>query len=366
VRARLSDARFFYETDLKLPLEQRLEPSSKSVTFHAKLGTQFERVERIARLARELAPLVGADPDKAERAARCSPRPTSPPRWSASSPSCRATWAALCRAAGREPERRGSYRGALQAARALRPRADGDPVSVAVALADKLDTLVGFWAIDEKPTGSKDPYALRRAALGVIRLAVENGVRLELSRFAKDGDLLSFFHDRLKVMLRDQGARHDLVDAVLGEGASANDDLLLITRRVAALGRFLETEDGKNLLAGYRRAANILKAEEKKDGEGAFAGKADLQLIADAGLIEEKALAVALAQATPKAEAAIAAEDYEGAMAALAELRPAVDAFFDKVTVNDPDPALRANRLKLLNQLREATRAVADFSRIAG
>ena len=145
-----------------------------------------------------------------------------------------------------------------------------------------------------------------------------------------------------------------------------SDDLLLITRRVAALGRFLDTEDGKNLLAGYRRAANILKAEEKKDGEGAFADKADLQLIADAGLIEEKALAVALAQATPKAEAAIAAEDYEGAMAALAELRPAVDAFFDKVTVNDPDPALRANRLKLLNQLREATRAVADFSRIAG
>ncbi|MBN9449880.1 MAG: glycine--tRNA ligase subunit beta, partial [Bosea sp.] len=245
-------------------------------------------------------------------------------------------------------------------------RVPADPVSVAVALADKLDTLVGFWAIDEKPTGSKDPYALRRAALGVIRLVVENGVRLPLARFATDVDLLSFFHDRLKVMLRDQGARHDLVDAVLGEGASGKDDLLLITRRVAALGRFLETEDGKSLLAGYKRAANILKAEEKKDGEGAFAAAADLQLIAAAGLIEEKALAVALAQATPKAEAAIAAEDYEGAMAALAELRPAVDAFFDKVTVNDPDPALRANRLKLLNQLREATRAVADFGRIAG
>ena len=179
-------------------------------------------------------------------------------------------------------------------------------------------------------------------------------------------DLLSFFHDRLKVMLRDQGARHDLVDAVLGEGTSGSDDLLLITRRVAALGRFLETEDGKSLLAGYKRAANILKAEEKKDGEGAFAAAADLQLIAEAGLIEEKGLAGALAQATPKAEAAVAAEDYEGAMAALADLRPAVDAFFDKVTVNDPDPALRANRLRLLNQLREATRAVADFGRIAG
>ena len=178
--------------------------------------------------------------------------------------------------------------------------------------------------------------------------------------------LLSFFHDRLKVMLRDQGARHDLVDAVLGEGASGSDDLLLITRRVAALSRFLETEDGKSLLAGYKRAANILRAEEKKDGEGAFAGMADLQLIAAAGLIEEKALAVPLAQATPKAESAVAAEDYEGAMSALAELRPAVDAFFDKVTVNDPDPALRANRLRLLNQLRAATLAVADFGRIAG
>jgi glycyl-tRNA synthetase beta chain len=241
-----------------------------------------------------------------------------------------------------------------------------DPVSVAVALADKLDTLVGFWAIDEKPTGSKDPYALRRAALGVIRLVVENGVRLSLAGVAPDPDLVSFFHDRLKVVLRDAGARHDLVDAVLGEGASNSDDLLLITRRVDALSRFLDTEDGVNLLSGYSRAANILKAEEKKDGEGAFAAAADLQLIADAGLIEEKGLAVALAQATPKAEAAVAKEDFEGAMAALAELRPSVDAFFDKVTVNDPDPALRANRLKLLNQLREATRAVADFSRIAG
>ena len=336
-------------------------------------------------------------------------------------------------------------------------RVPSDPISVAVALADKLDTLVGFWAIDEKPTGSKDPYALRRAALGVIRLVVENAVRLPIYKlpeyrviapdtdpsatlFKRDvkisdidhidfgamienvandyfeeiqkedlelalnfvqrrieiddfqqavdesvrsrhrverletslglikphEDLLSFFHDRLKVMLRDQGARHDLVDAVLGEGASANDDLLLITRRVAALGRFLDTEDGRNLLAGYKRAANILKAEEKKDGEGAFAAAPELQLIAEAGLIEEKALAVALAQATPKAEAAVAAEDYEGAMAALAEIRPAVDAFFDRVTVNDPDPALRANRLKLLNQLRQATRAVADFDRIAG
>jgi glycyl-tRNA synthetase beta chain len=386
VRARLSDAAYFWQTDrgplpdldtlkesadklgldLAKPLDQRMAKLDRlGVVFHAKLGTQGERVQRIAALAKELAPIVGADPALAERAASLA-KADLPTEMVGEFPELQGLM-------GRKYAELQGETASVAAAieehyKPLGPsdRVPADPVSVAVALADKLDTLVGFWAIDEKPTGSKDPYALRRAALGVIRLVVENGVRLELSRFAKDSDLLSFFHDRLKVMLRDQGARHDLVDAVLGEGASANDDLLLITRRVAALGRFLDTEDGKNLFAGYRRAANILKAEEKKDGEGAFAAKADLQLIADAGLIEEKALAVALAQATPKAEAAIVAEDYEGAMAALAELRPAVDAFFDKVTVNDPDPALRANRLKLLNQLREATRAVADFGRIAG
>lgn len=446
VRARLSDAAYFWQTDrgplpdldtlkesadklgldLAKPLDQRMAKLDRlGVVFHAKLGTQGERVQRIAALAKELAPIVGADPALAERAARLA-KADLPTEMVGEFPELQGLMGRkYAELQGENP----SVAAAIEEHyKPLGPsdRVPSDPVSVAVALADKLDTLVGFWDIDEKPTGSKDPYALRRAALGVIRLLVENNVRLPLWRtflvvllpyargrarmagtatrmlaeqiherigfetirekwgeyLAAEGehikdeeerkarvicdDLLSFFHDRLKVMLRDQGARHDLVDAVLGEGASANDDLLLITRRVAALGRFLDTEDGRNLLAGYRRAANILKAEEKKDGEGAFAGKADLQLIADAGLIEEKALAVALAQATPKAEAAIAAEDYEGAMAALAELRPAVDAFFDKVTVNDPDPALRANRLKLLNQLREATRAVADFSRIAG
>ncbi|MBN9467633.1 MAG: glycine--tRNA ligase subunit beta [Bosea sp.] len=448
VRARLSDAAYFWATDrgplpdldtlkasaekldlqLDKPLDQRMAKLDKlGVVFHAKLGTQGERVQRIAALARELAPIVGADPKQAERAAKLA-KADLPTEMVGEFPELQGLM-------GRKYAELQGEDASVAAAieehyKPLGPsdRVPADPVSVAVALADKLDTLVGFWAIDEKPTGSKDPYALRRAALGVIRLVVENGVRLPFMKLAvqlqiriirqladshrrtlmapliaydeiaempvteiRDGslnfifrrlektnasvaeavyeglqDLLSFFHDRLKVMLRDQGARHDLVDAVLGEGASGNDDLLLITRRVAALGRFLETEDGKSLLAGYKRAANILKAEEKKDGEGAFAAAADLQLIAAAGLIEEKALAVALAQATPKAEAAIAAEDYEGAMAALAELRPAVDAFFDKVTVNDPDPALRANRLKLLNQLREATRAVADFGRIAG
>lgn len=386
VRARLSDAAYFWQTDrgplpdletfedsakkldlkLEKPLDQRMAKLDKlGVVFHAKLGTQGERVQRIAALAKELAPIVGADPAQAERAAKLA-KADLPTEMVGEFPELQGLM-------GRKYAELQGENASVAAAveehyKPLGPsdRVPTDPVSVAVALADKLDTLVGFWAIDEKPTGSKDPYALRRAALGVIRLVVENGVRFSLSQIAKDADLLSFFHDRLKVMLRDQGARHDLVDAVLGEGASNSDDLLLITRRVEALGRFLDSEDGANLLAGYRRAANILKIEEKKDGEGAFAGAPDLQLIAAAGLIEEKALAVALSQATPKAEAAVAAEDYEGAMAALAELRPAVDAFFDKVTVNDPDPALRANRLKLLGQLREATRAVADFSRIAG
>lgn len=450
VRARLSDAAYFFATDkgnlpdldtlkdsaeklgldLAKPLDQRMAKLDKlGVVFHAKLGTQGERVQRIAALAKELAPIVGADPALAERAAKLA-KADLPTEMVGEFPELQGLM-------GRKYAELQGEDASVAAAieehyKPLGPsdRVPADPVSVAVALADKLDTLVGFWAIDEKPTGSKDPYALRRAALGVIRLVVENGVRLGLHRAFFDAhrmrvgqkigkalgpsyneyesasaahheairlyqrfdasvlgpvqttgatyeivvsnpegfnvDLLAFFHDRLKVMLRDQGARYDLVDAVLGEGSSSSDDLLLVTRRVAALGRFLETEDGKSLLAGYKRAANILKIEEKKDGEGAFAGAPDLQLIADAGLIEEKALTVALSQATPKAASAVAAEDYEGAMSALAELRPAVDAFFDKVTVNDPDPALRANRLKLLNQLREATRAVADFGRIAG
>lgn len=386
VRARLSDAAYFFATDkgslpdldtfkasaeklgldLAKPLDQRMAKLDKlGVVFHAKLGTQSERVQRIAALARELAPIVGAAPDLAERAAKLA-KADLPTEMVGEFPELQGLMGRkYAELQGENP----SVAAAIEEHyKPLGPsdRVPTDPVSVAVALADKLDTLVGFWAIDEKPTGSKDPYALRRAALGVIRLVVENGVRLSLAGVASDADLVSFFHDRLKVVLRDQGARYDLVDAVLGESTSNNDDLLLIVRRVDALSRFLDTVDGANLLTGYRRAANILKAEEKKDGEGAFAGAADLQLIADAGLIEEKGLAVALAQATPKAEAAVAKEDFEGAMAALAELRPAVDAFFDKVTVNDPDPGLRANRLKLLNQLREATRAVADFSRIAG
>jgi glycyl-tRNA synthetase beta chain len=278
-----------------------------------------------------------------------------------------------------------------------------EPVSIAVALADKLDTLVGFWAIDEKPTGSKDPYALRRAALGVIRLILENGVRLHLGELSKttifdllakrerptsrsspasmgsaallveimeqirrqsdqtSADLLAFFADRLKVHLRDKGARHDLIDAVFA--LPDQDDLLMIVRRVEALGRFLDTGDGKSLLAGYRRAANILRAEEKKDGAEAFLHAHDRALLA---LPAEKALAAALAEAAPAAAERVAAEDFEGAMRALAPLRAPVDAFFLDVTVNADDPALRVNRLRLLNELRAAVHSVADFSKIAG
>ena len=261
-----------------------------------------------------------------------------------------------------------------------------DKVAVAVALADKLDTLAGFWAIDEKPTGSKDPFALRRAALGVIRLVLENRLELslgvELSRhlvlidkmrggthfnLTKDGmdaralDLLAFFHDRLKVYLRDQGARHDLIDAVLASGGS--DDLLLIVRRVEALSGFLASDDGANLLAGTKRAANILRAEEKKDGDGAFEKPVDPSLLRQD---EEKALAQALDTAAQAVGPALERHDFAGALTALAKVRPAVDAFFEHVTVNADEKALRGNRLALLARLRGATRSVADFGLIVG
>jgi glycyl-tRNA synthetase beta chain len=302
-------------------------------------------------------------------------------------------------------------------------RVPTSPESIAVALADKLDTLVGFWAIDEKPTGSKDPYALRRAALGVIRIVLENELRLSirvalqsrimtweildynkrnssiylivleqiqasksrvvlppptatnsltievleeaiaLCRVAADLrtlDLLAFFADRLKVYLRDKGARYDLIDAVFA--LPGQDDLLMIVRRVEALGRFLETDDGRNLLVGYRRAANILKAEEKKDGGGAFAGAYDPDALV---LAEEKALAEALDKASAEAREYVAREDFENAMRALASLRAPVDVFFVAVTVNSDDPALRLNRLRLLGALRDAADTVADFSKIS-
>ena len=371
IRARLSDAKFFYEADLKTKLEDRL-PKFEQIVFHEKLGTQAERIKRIERLAAEIAPLVGADVEQAKRAAHLAKADL------------------LTEVVGEFPELQGlmgkyyalgqGEDGSVAAASEehYKPQGPGDrvptdPVSVAVALADKIDTLVGFWAIDEKPTGSKDPYALRRAALGVIRLIVENTLRLSIVKAAKSAvlglpakgdsqnlanDLLAFFADRLKVQLREQGARHDLVDAVFSLGGQ--DDLLMVVRRVEALGKFLDTDDGKNLLAGTKRASNILAIEEKKD-KRSFDGAPDPALYK---LSEEKALAKAIDEVKAEAGAAVAAEDFAGAMSAMAKLRPAVDAFFDKVKVNDDDPQVRENRLKLLNEIRAATRAVADFSKI--
>ncbi|TAN13185.1 MAG: glycine--tRNA ligase subunit beta, partial [Rhizobiaceae bacterium] len=513
VRARLSDALHFWKTDqadlpdlgrlkasaekfcldLKKPLDQRMARLDHlNVTFHAKLGTQGERVERIARLAEELAvplerqgfnptPDLRSDPPLAgEGKAQAVPL-SSPHRGEVSRRDGGGghSFADLARRAavlakadlqtevvGEFPELQGLMGRKYAALQGEHPsvaaaveehykpqgpsdRVPADPVSIAVALADKLDTLVGFWAIDEKPTGSKDPYALRRAALGVIRIVVENGVQVgwwpgfivsgrrimaqmlktayerkidlpvdslqsefiqtlgelaEVSRkaqtalleeqlsvppqdweVARANDLLSFFHDRLKVYLRDQGARHDLIDAVLASGASDrtpagqaapaeageqsepmavsanNDDLLLIVRRVEALSSFLDTEDGKNLLAGTKRAANILAAEEKKGTR--IAVSVDLALFSDPA---EKSLDAAINAAEKEAGEAIGRQDFSAAMRALSALREPVDSFFEKVLVNDENDSVRANRLALLERIRAATGRVADFSKIAG
>jgi len=381
IRARLSDAKFFYETDLKTRLEDRLTKFN-DIVFHEKLGTQAKRIERIEKLAAELAPIVCADVEKVKRAARLAKADL------------------LTEVVGEFPELQGlmgKYYALAQGEDAsvaaaseehYKPLGPGDrvptdPVSISVALADKIDALVGFWAIDEKPTGSKDPYALRRAALGVIRIALSGKhdlvprsllemhimrVRSNLS----DVEMLSigdsfeeFFYERLKVQLREEGARHDLVDAVLHlRGRAAG--IVSIVRRVEALGKFLDTEDGKNLLAGYKRAANILRIEEKKDGRS-YSEQSDPAFYRQD---EERALSKAIDIARDEAGSAVAREDFEAAMRAMAKLRPHVDAFFDKVTVNVADGAdkekLRENRLKLLNGIREATGTVADFSRIEG
>jgi len=426
IRARLSDAKFFYDTDLKTRLEDRLE-KFKHIVFHEKLGTQAERIERIERLAAELASLVGADVEKAKRAARL----------------CKADL--LTEMVGEFPELQGTmgkyYAQAQGEDEAVahacedhyKPKGPDDfvpaePISIAVALADKIDTLVCFWAINERPTGSKDPYALRRAALGIIRI-VESGVRLRLTpiilnalrravqfkatvepagnalRIAADmwgqevkihvkaitrpiteekialrlnefknefdrdisnllneisSSLLLFLADRLKVQLRERGARHDLVDAVFA--LEGQDDLLLIVRRVEALGKFLDTEDGKNLLAGYKRATNIIRIEEKRDNRS-YTGEPNPDLYEQE---EERTLAREIKLAKEVAARAVAMEDFEAAMRPMARLRSSVDAFFDKVTVNVDDKPLRENRLRLLNEIRSATRAVADFSKIEG
>jgi glycyl-tRNA synthetase beta chain len=378
LRARLSDARFFWENDLRVArdgMDEWLQGLEK-VTFHARLGSQADRIRRIQALAEEIAPLVGADPDDAAEAARFAK--------------------ADLRSAmvGEFPELQGvmGHYYVLEAAMPWsvayaardhwRPRVEGDevptkPTTVAVALADRIDTLTGFWAIDEKPTGSKDPFALRRAALGVIRLVLENSCRLHLAdaiaphrervavnaaggAMADASDLLSFLHDRLKVYLRDRGIRHDVIDACLA--MPGNDDLTLLVKRAEALAAFLKTDDGTNLLQGFKRANNILVQAEEKDGVEYSYG-ADLKY---AEAPEERALFAALDTAEAAIAPAMHAEDFAAAMAAMAALRPAVDAFFDKVQVNTDSQVVRRNRLNLLNRIRATCLAVADLTRIEG
>ncbi len=402
VRARLSDAVHFwnidqaalpdiddlkpsahkFDLDLAKPLDQRMAKLDHlGVTFHAKLGTQGGRVARIADLAATLAPVAGADPVMARRAVILS-KADLPTEIVGEFPELQGV-------IGRKYAKLQGEHASVAAAIEEHYRPQGpsdevprDPVSVAVALADKLDTLLGFWTIDEKPTGSKDPYALRRAALGIIRIVLENGVNVALTEVFTDwgvnnrhllpeptdieehaeqfyrSDLLSFFHDRLKVYLRDSGARHDLIDAVITGQA---DDLLLVVRRIEALGKFLSTGDGTNLLAGAKRAVNILSAEEKKGAAIATAILPDL-FQTD----EERALFDSLEEAEKFAADAIASEDFEKALSFLSALRQPIDAFFDEVLVNADDEAIRANRLALLARIRAATGQVADFSKISG
>ncbi len=379
INARLSDAKFFWQLDLKTRLEDQATKLEK-ITFHEKLGSQSERIDRLKSLARKIAPIINADPDQAERAA------------------------SLCKAdlvtemVGEFPDLQGlmgryyataqGEDGAIAQACEMhyKPQGPSDevptaPVSIAVALADKLDTLIGFWAINEKPTGSKDPFALRRAALGVIRIILENNVRLEFADvlqshlklyqdqrepgFGKEFEpatLQWFFTDRLKVHLRDRGLAHDLIDAVLSN--SVGEDLVMIVKRVEALDEFLKTEDGTNLLAGYKRAVNIVTIEEKKDGPGIeYSGEVDESFFEHD---EENTLYVELQTATAANTAALKQEDFSTAMAVMAPLRMPVDAFFEVVPVNADDPVIRRNRLCLLNQIRKTLGQVADFSKIEG
>jgi glycyl-tRNA synthetase beta chain len=363
LRPRLGDAKFFWDQDRKQTLESRL-PALEGIVFHAKLGTQAERVERIVKLAGKIAPYVpGADAAQVEQAAR------------------------LCKAdlvsgvVGEFPEVQGIMGryyalgeklpaavadaiGDHYAPAGPADRCPGAPVSIAVALADKLEALISFWSIGEKPTGSRDPFALRRAALGVIRIVVENKLRLPLHAFFDAPDLMVFFAERLKVQMREKGVRHDVVDAVLAAGNE--DDLVRLLAKVEAVQAFLGTEAGRNLLTAYGRAANILRAEEKKD-KTLGAKLADVPQAVLLEQVEEKDVASALAAAEHAIEPALAREEFAAAMQAFAGLRGPLDTFFDKVTVNVQDkPELRLNRLKLLNQIRATMDRVADFSKIEG
>lgn len=368
LRARLSDAKFFWDQDLKVKLESRL-PGLKDITFHAKLGSLYQRVERMAALSKAIAQALGYDASETEQVEIAA--------WLSKADLTTGV-------VGEFPEVQGimgryvAYREGLPAAVAeaiadhykpLGPsdRVPTDKVAIAVALAEKIDTLVAFFGIDEKPTGSRDPFALRRAALGVIRLIVENGLRVKLGSLlvaagaSKDvaADLLSFFNDRLKVSLKEKGVRHDLIDAVLALGGE--DDFVRLLARVDALSGFLATDDGANLLAAAKRASNILRIEEKKDGP--HDGAVDPALLTQD---EEKALFMALTAAKATAAPRVEAEDFTGVMAAFSILRAPVDAFFEKVTVNAPEAPVRANRLRLLSQIRATLALVADFSKIEG
>jgi glycyl-tRNA synthetase beta chain len=383
IRARLSDARFFWEQDLKSSLESRL-PRLNDLIFHAKLGSVHDKSHAVARLAMDLAEAVpGANKKHCEQAALLAKADL------------------VSEMVGEFPDLQGVMGGyyarhdgldeavAQAIAQHYAPQGPSDavpsePTAIVAALGDKLYSLVGFFGIDERPTGSRDPYALRRAALGVIRIILENDLRLGLNRwftrtaevyrdigenvvsenwtdaYDVNSELLGFFADRLKVYLRDRGAKHDLIDAVFA--LPKQDDLVMIVRRVEALGVFLDSDDGANLLAGVKRAQNILRIEEKKD-KRAYDSKLDAKLLKDP---QEKALAEAIGESEKAVAKAIGNEDFEAAMAALAKLRQPVDAFFDHVTVNADDANLRENRLKLLAQIRSATLSVADFSKIEG
>ncbi len=419
--ARLSDAKFFWENDLRIAKADMSDwtRALENVTFHNRLGTQADRIERIAALAREIAAEIGADPEQAEAAARIAKADLSSEMVY--------EFPELQGLMGRYYAEAAGYPDAVAAAcqehySPLGPSDDvpTNPVSVAVALADKIDTLTGFWAIDEKPTGSKDPYALRRAALGVIRLVLANGLRLNLDRFidaqlvraeaalhdalgghateellseiAEHGvfgaafhavkeriedlheafleladrvpdtsdDLLRFIHDRLKVHLKGEGVRHDVIDACLAMPGS--DDLALLVRRAEALAGFLGSEDGENLVQGYKRAANILAQAEDKDGvEYRFGANVKF-----AETAEEKALFTALEKAEAAVAPALDSDDFPAAMAAMAGLRAPIDAFFEAVQVNAENEVLRRNRLNLLHEITASCAKIADLSRIEG
>ncbi|MGB6230010.1 MAG: glycine--tRNA ligase subunit beta [Litorimonas sp.] len=394
ISARLSDAKFFQDEDRKQPLESYYDKLNE-VVFHKKLGSVRDKAERVATLASEIAPHVGADPEKAERAARlakCDLVTQSVIEFTSLQGRI-GRW--MYEAEGGDPDI------AVAIEEHYKPQGPGDavptnPVAVAVALADKIDTLVGFWAIDEKPTGSKDPYALRRAALGIVRLILTNRITVStlelylehsqihyLDTEFSSGSLLDFLLDRLRVYLRDQGHRHDVIDAIV---AQRGDDLLAVSQRVEALGAFLSNPDGENLVQGYKRAANILRAEDKRaskpSAHSAESGDPDDGLAEsragpeiefgvsgvgkDFTAPEARALGIALDEARPSIDAALHAADYPTALSVLADLREPIDAFFEAVIVNSDDPGERTRRLALLSAVVETFHRIADFSKLDG